>query len=91
MKKHTVFHVNTRFTSEIAPRFEQNSMGLRRRIFLQKAYITLRAKRNTAAMTFLSRRFLLQFLPGGYPAQLTINKERRKTQWKLKLTRALSE
>ena len=36
MKKHTVFLVNTRFTSEIAPRFEQNSMGLRRRIFLQK-------------------------------------------------------
>ena len=36
MKKHTVFHVNTRFTSEIAPRFEQNSMGLRRHTLLQK-------------------------------------------------------
>ena len=36
MKKHTVFHVNTRFTSEIAPRFEQNSMGLRRRIFCRR-------------------------------------------------------
>ena len=78
MKKHTVFHVNTRFTSEIAPRFEQNSMGLRRRIFFAEGVNNPpRKKKYSGDDVFVSPLFIAIFT-GRYPARLTIKRKGEK-------------